>query len=126
MLETPSTDGTTQPEFEEEGEEGAMEWMSLRTRRKNFLKMIFASYRRLTQWHHLHPYRLNQHPFSISSSFLCRLVVVPMVRPILSCDVKKLEQEFCHGYLASHAAFYVSTTNEDGERIEFTNKELST
>jgi len=36
-----------------------------------------------------------------------------------------LEQEFCHGYLPSRAAFYVSTTNEAGESMEFTDEEMS-
>lgn len=48
-----------------------------------------------------------------------------MVRPTLSSDVKKLEQEFCHGYLPGRAAFYVSTTNEAGESTEFTDEEMS-
>jgi len=49
-----------------------------------------------------------------------------MVWPTLSCDVKKLEQELCHEYLAGRATFYVSTTNKAGERIEVTVEEMST
>jgi len=49
---------------------------------------------------------------------------MPMVRPTLSCDVKKLEQEFVHCYLPGAATFYVSTTNEAAESSEFTVEEI--
>jgi hypothetical protein len=45
---------------------------------------------------------------------LCRLVVMPMVRPTLQCDLVKLEQEFVHGYREGACVFYVSLTNEQG------------
>lgn len=55
-------------------------------------------------------------PLSSSRFFipLCRMVAMPMVRPTLESDLKKLEQEFIHGYRDGAAVFYVSTTNEDG------------
>jgi len=46
---------------------------------------------------------------------LCRLVPMPMVRPTLSFDLQKIEQEFAQGYLDGMTIFYVSTTNEAGE-----------
>jgi hypothetical protein len=46
---------------------------------------------------------------------LCRMVVMPMVRPTLSCDLTKLEEEFVHGYRDGAAVFYVSLTNEQGD-----------
>ena len=49
---------------------------------------------------------------------------MPMVRPTLSCDIVKLEQEFVHGYRDGAAVFYVSTTNEAGECMEFTADEI--
>jgi hypothetical protein len=45
---------------------------------------------------------------------LCRLVVMPMVRPTLQCDLVKLEQEFVHGYSEGACVFYVSLINEQG------------
>jgi hypothetical protein len=48
-----------------------------------------------------------------------------MVRPTLSCDITKLEQEFAGGYRDGAAVFYVSTTNEEGQSSEFTEAEMS-
>ena len=56
---------------------------------------------------------------------LCRLVVMPMVRPTLACNITKLEQEFARGYRDGGAIFYVSTTNEEGQSEEFSNEEMS-
>ena len=38
---------------------------------------------------------------------LYRLVAMPMIRPTLSCDIKKLKQEFAGGYQDGPAVFYV-------------------
>jgi hypothetical protein len=40
---------------------------------------------------------------------------MPMVWPTLEFDLKKLEQEFVHGYREGSCVFYVSLTNESGE-----------
>ena len=48
-----------------------------------------------------------------------------MVRPTFACDITKLEQEFAGGYLDGAAVFYISTTNEEGESLEFTEEEMS-
>jgi hypothetical protein len=40
---------------------------------------------------------------------------MPMVRPTLDSDLKKLEQEFVHGYREGSCVFYVSLTNESSE-----------
>ena len=56
---------------------------------------------------------------------LCRLVAMPMVRPTLACDITKLEQEFAGGYRDGAAVFYVSTTNEERQSEEFSDKEMS-
>ena len=45
---------------------------------------------------------------------LCRLVAMPIVRPILPSDLASLEDTFVHGYWEEAAVFYLSTTNEDG------------
>jgi len=55
---------------------------------------------------------------------LCRLVPMPIVRPTLSSDLQRMEQEFAHGYLDGMAAFYVSITNEAGESSQFTDEEV--
>ena len=56
---------------------------------------------------------------------LCRLVVMPMVRPTLQCDLIKLEQEFVHGYREGACVFYVSLTNEQGLGEHVTEKHRS-
>ena len=56
---------------------------------------------------------------------LCRLVVMPMVRPTLQSDLVKLEQEFVHGYREGACVFYVSLTNEQGEGEHVSSKDRS-
>ena len=51
---------------------------------------------------------------------LCRIFAMLMVRPTLSSDLGKLEQEFVHGYREGASVFYVTTTNEDGKTQEVT------
>jgi hypothetical protein len=51
---------------------------------------------------------------------LCRLMAMPMVRPTLTSDLAKLEQEFVHGYREGASVFYVTTTNEEGNSQEVT------
>jgi hypothetical protein len=46
---------------------------------------------------------------------LCRMVYMPLVRPTLANDIKRLEAEFTHGYRPGSALFYVSICNEVGE-----------
>jgi len=48
-----------------------------------------------------------------------------MVRPTLSCDVKKLKDEFTSRYHDGIAVFYVLTTNKAGESLEFTEVEMN-
>jgi len=55
---------------------------------------------------------------------LCRLVPMLMVRPTLSSDIQRMEQEFAYGYLDGMVAFYVSITNEVGESSPFTDEEV--
>jgi hypothetical protein len=40
---------------------------------------------------------------------------MPMVRPTLKFDLKKLEHEFVHGCREGSCVFYVSLTNETGK-----------
>jgi hypothetical protein len=46
---------------------------------------------------------------------LCRMVYMPLVRPTLGIDIKRLEAEFTHGYRPGAPVFYVSICNEKGE-----------
>ena len=46
---------------------------------------------------------------------LCRMIYMPLVRPTLTQDIKRLEVEFIHGYRPRASVFYVSTTNENEE-----------
>jgi hypothetical protein len=49
---------------------------------------------------------------------LCQMLYMPLVRPTLAHDIKRLEAEFTHGYRPGTSVFYVSTTNENGvERL---------
>jgi hypothetical protein len=64
--------------------------------------------------------RLRVQPLS-SSRFnipLCRMLAMPMIRPTLSNDLGKLEQEFVHGYGDGASVFYVSLTDEEGRTHE--------
>ena len=66
--------------------------------------------------------RLRVQPLS-SSRFnipLCRMLAMPMVRPTLSSDLAKLEQEFVHGYREGASVFYVTITDEEGKTHEVT------
>jgi len=54
---------------------------------------------------------------------LCHLVPMPMIRPMLSCDLTKLEQQFSHGYEDGARVFYVSFAHEQGQMGEFTEDE---
>lgn len=45
---------------------------------------------------------------------LCRMIRLPLVRPLLLSDVKRLESEFVHGYREGDRVFYVSITDDTG------------
>jgi hypothetical protein len=38
---------------------------------------------------------------------------MPLVRPTLAHDIKRLEAEFIHGYRPGASVFYVTTSNKD-------------
>jgi hypothetical protein len=54
---------------------------------------------------------------------LCRLVYMPLVRPTLESDIKRLEAEFTHGYRPGATVFYVSLTNDVGEELFVTEED---
>ena len=45
---------------------------------------------------------------------LCRMVLLPKVRPLLISDVRRLESDFVHGYREGDRVFYVSITDDTG------------
>ena len=49
---------------------------------------------------------------------LCRMQPMPIVRPMMQCDLSKLEEEFSHGYREGASVFYVSITDEGGRTRE--------
>lgn len=57
---------------------------------------------------------------------LCRLIPLPLVRPILDQDVKKLEAEFIHGYRSGDRPLYVSVFNDVGLEVNVTPQVTST
>jgi hypothetical protein len=46
---------------------------------------------------------------------LCQMVYMPLVRPTLAHDIKRLEAEFTQGYWPGAPVFYVSKSNEHGD-----------
>ena len=56
---------------------------------------------------------------------LCRMLYMPLVRPTLATDIKKLETEFTHGYCPSAPVFYVSICNKKGEEQSVTDEDKS-
>jgi hypothetical protein len=54
---------------------------------------------------------------------LCRMVYMPLVRPTLANDIKRLEAEFFHGYRPGAPVFYVSLCNEVGEECFVSDEE---
>jgi hypothetical protein len=56
---------------------------------------------------------------------LCRMVYMPLVRPTLATDIKKLEVEFTHGYRPGAPVFYVSICNEKGEERFVKDEDIS-
>lgn len=45
---------------------------------------------------------------------LCRMIGLPLVRPLLQSQVKRLEADFARGYRPGDRVLYVSTTNDKG------------
>jgi hypothetical protein len=56
---------------------------------------------------------------------LCRMVYMPLVRPTLTNDIKRLEAEFTHGYRPGAPVFYVSISNEKGEEQSLMEEDTS-
>jgi hypothetical protein len=46
---------------------------------------------------------------------LCQMIYMPLVRPTLGNDIKKLEAKFTHGYRRGAPVFYVSICNKYSE-----------
>jgi hypothetical protein len=50
---------------------------------------------------------------------------MPLVRPTLAHDIKRLEAEFTHGYRPGVPVFYVSICNEYGEERSVKDEDTS-
>ena len=46
---------------------------------------------------------------------LCQMIYLPLIRPTLVHDIKRLKAEFTYGYRYGASMFYVSTYNENGD-----------
>jgi hypothetical protein len=55
---------------------------------------------------------------------LCRMIYMPLVRPTLESDIKRLEAEFFHGYRHGASVFYVTLCNERGEERSISEAEM--
>jgi hypothetical protein len=55
---------------------------------------------------------------------LCRMIYMPLVRPTLESDIKRLEAEFFHGYRHGASIFYVTLCNERGEERSISEAEM--
>jgi len=67
--------------------------------------------------------RILPHCLSRRKVPLCRLVPMPMVRPTLSCDLIKLEQEFTHGYDEGARVFHAFVSDEQRDSGFFSDAE---
>lgn len=67
--------------------------------------------------------RLTSTDLSRMKVLLCWMVPMPMIRPTLSCDLVALEQESVHGYEEGAHVFYVSVSDEQGQRGIFNEAE---
>jgi hypothetical protein len=56
---------------------------------------------------------------------LCQMVYMPLVKPTLAHDIKRLEAEFTHGYRPGVPVFYVSICNEYGEERSVKDEDTS-
>lgn len=50
----------------------------------------------------------------------CKMVALPLVRPIFQSDIRRLEQDFWLCYHGGDRCFYVSTTNDQGASLDVT------
>ncbi len=110
IIETPGTDDTAQPEIR-----GQVEVEFAEDEEKELLEDELRRLQKVDSVATIASLRMKPDELFRLRIPLCRLVAMPMVRPTLSCDLVKLEQEFVNGYLDGAAVFYVTTTNEAGE-----------
>ena len=52
----------------------------------------------------------------------CQMVYMPLVRPTLANDIKRLEVEFTYGYRPGALLFYVSICNELGKECSISDE----
>ena len=68
---------------------------------------------------HMHIFPKEASRFDIQ---LCRMVYMPLVRPTLTSDIKRLKAEFAHGYRHGASVFHETLCNEHGEEMVITDE----
>jgi len=71
----------------------------------------------------LHNLRLISNDLSRMRIPLCRMLPMPMVRPMLACNLTVLENQFSGGYEEGARVFYVSMCDEEGQSGVFSEAE---
>jgi len=115
ILEIPGTNDTVQPEFGEEEEDEGVEEDVGDDEDKELIEDELQRLQKGDAVETISTLQMKPDELFRLQIPLCRLVAMPMIRPTLSCDIKKLEQEFAGGDRDGTAIFYVSTTNEARE-----------
>lgn len=117
ILETQGNNDTDGPKIE--GERDFMEDDVVEDKKKELLKDDLWRLQKVDSVATISSLRMKLNQLFCLQIPLCRLMAMPMVKPILSCDLVKLEQEFVNGYQDGASFFYITTTNEAGESLEF-------
>jgi len=112
ILKTLGTDDTMQPKIGEEEEEEYIEEDVVDDKEKKLMEDEIRRLQKGDAVETISTLRVKSDELFRLQIPLCKLVAMPMIRPTLSYDIKKLEQEFAGGYRDGASVFYVSTTNE--------------
>jgi hypothetical protein len=110
LLPEPSGEGTSQPTIAMDVSEDEADEALLKLNEDELCNLQKANSIQCIKGMRLLPKEASK--FDI---LLCRMIYMPLVRPTLTHDIKRLEAEFTHGYRLGASVFYVSTTNENGE-----------
>jgi hypothetical protein len=92
------------------------QWVSMTTTKmRPYLSSIRTSFREFQKANSIQcieGMRIQPKEVSKFDILLYRMVYMPLVRPTLAHDIKRLEAKFTHGYRLGASVFYVSITNE--------------
>jgi len=119
IQEIPNTNDTAQLEIgeEKEGEEDLVEEDLLEDEEKDMLEDKLRERHRVNLVATIANLRMKLNYLFRLQIPLCQMVVMPMVRPTLPCDIDLLEHDFTIEYRDGATVFYVTTTNEAGESL---------